>query len=247
MKRFLLAIAFVAVPVFADSRIKTLFYNPDRVVSIDGHRAVQTMIEFGADERIENIALGDSAAWQVTPNKRANLIFVKPLIPRARSNMTVVTDKRRYLFDLHNDERSRIIYSLRFVYPDEPKVELIDEPVAAKTSSPEVAPAPPALNTNWQSKGDSKLIPARVYDDGASTFIAWADTSELPAVLTMGADGSEGPVNFAIKGDYLIVEGVAPRYVLRLGKATAILTNLSPRAAHPVAPSPQSTMSESAK
>jgi hypothetical protein len=38
--------------------------------------------------------------WQITPNRRASLLFVKPLPGAHRTNMTVVTDKRTYLFDL---------------------------------------------------------------------------------------------------------------------------------------------------
>ena len=48
-------------------------------VRIEGRPNVQATIDFGEDEHIENVAIGDSSAWQVTPNKRANLLFVKPL------------------------------------------------------------------------------------------------------------------------------------------------------------------------
>jgi type IV secretion system protein VirB9 len=58
------------------------------------------MIEFGPDERIENVAIGDALAWQVTPNRGANLLFVKPVELAVATNMTVVTDRRRYAFEL---------------------------------------------------------------------------------------------------------------------------------------------------
>ena len=50
-----------------------------------------------------------------------------------------------------------------------------------------------------------------------------------------GDDGKEGPVNFTVRGDYLVIDGVAPRYVLRRGKAHMLLTNLAPRPPKPVA------------
>lgn len=244
MNRMFLCLLLIASPAVADRRIELRYYSPDRVIAIEGHKSVQTMIEFGVDEHIENIALGDANAWQVTPNKRANLVFIKPLLAHARTNMTVVTDKRRYLFDLSNGgAHGRTLYSMRFVYPEEPK------PTPAASAGPEAKSAPepaPEVNTNWQAKGDKKLIPARIYDDGASTFIAWGDTAELPAILTLGTDGAEGAVNFTVRGDYLVVDGVAPRYVLRIGKAIAIITNLAPRAAKPIAP-PDVTKQESAK
>ncbi len=192
------------------------------------------MVEFGADEHIENIALGDSAAWQITPNKRANLIFLKPLMAKARTNMTVVTDKRRYLFDIYNGgPNGRVLYAIRFVYPEAFKA-VAESPMGAATTGSAILPPPPLLNDHWAVKGDLRLTPARIYDDGVSTFIAWSDTTELPAVLLVGPDGSEGPVNFTVKGDYLVVDGVAARYVLRIGKASAILTNLAPRSAKPI-------------
>ncbi len=221
----------LANPAFAQRRISTIYYNPDHIISVAGQRGIQTMIELGSDEHIENIAVGESAAWQITPNKRANLIFIKPLLARARTNMTVVTDKRRYLFTLYNSgPNGRALYALRFVYPEAFKA--VADPPAA---TPQPPITPPVLNQQWQVTGDKRLLPARIYDDGVSTFIAWSDTTELPAVLTLGSDGGEGPVNFTVKGDYLVIDGVAARYVLRIGKMSAILTNLAPRAPRPIA------------
>src|SRR5690606_3628489 len=83
-----------------DARLVDRLYNPDEVVRIESKVNVQVTIEFDPDEHIENVAIGDSNAWQVTPNKRANLLFVKPLAPTATTNMTVITDRRSYFFDL---------------------------------------------------------------------------------------------------------------------------------------------------
>ena len=91
------------------------------MVRIDGRAGVQATIVFAEDEHIENVAIGDSNSWQVTPNKRANLLFVKPLAARARTNMTVVTDRHRYFFDLVAAPAGNALYVLRFTYPDEPK------------------------------------------------------------------------------------------------------------------------------
>ena len=100
--------ALLALPGLAaaqDARIVEKFYDAGKVVRIEGKTKVQATIQFAEDERIENVAIGDSEAWQVTPNKRANLLFVKPLAPAASTNMTVVTDRRTYLFDLVASDR----------------------------------------------------------------------------------------------------------------------------------------------
>ena len=85
-----LALALLASPAVAqDPRLVEVMYDETKVVRIDGRVAVQASIMFGDDEVIENVAIGDSATWQVTPNKRANILFVKPLEPRVSTNLTV--------------------------------------------------------------------------------------------------------------------------------------------------------------
>ena len=69
-------------------------------MQLRGWFGYQLMLEFEPDERIENVSIGDALGWQVTPNRRANLLFLKPVDRTAATNMTVVTDKRRYAFDL---------------------------------------------------------------------------------------------------------------------------------------------------
>ena len=130
MTRALLAAALLAAAPLAlaaparaeDPRLVERLYNPDEVVTIHGHTDVQATIRFEDDEHIENVAIGDSQKWQVTPNRRANLLFVKPLFQRAATNMTVVTDKRTYLFDLVASSANRSpVYVLSFTYPEEPE------------------------------------------------------------------------------------------------------------------------------
>ncbi|MEI9903745.1 MAG: TrbG/VirB9 family P-type conjugative transfer protein [Asticcacaulis sp.] len=92
----------------ADSRLKTVDYDEAAVVQLTGCVKFQTMITFADDEHVENVGIGDSNAWQVMPNKRGNLLFVKPLTAGGFSNMTVVTDKHDYNFELRPGQRRRL-------------------------------------------------------------------------------------------------------------------------------------------
>src|SRR5688572_24217852 len=79
----LLASTLISAPALAeDPRLVERLYSEDEVVRIEGRANVQATIRFAADEHIENVAIGDSNAWQVTPNRRANLLFIKPLSER---------------------------------------------------------------------------------------------------------------------------------------------------------------------
>lgn len=239
----LLALLALGLPIAAqaDPRVQNIFYRPDHVVRIVGVRSIQTMVTFGEDEHIENIALGDATAWQVTPNRRGNLLFIKPLLATTHTNMTVVTDRHRYLFDLVGGAaRAAAKYAIEFTYPEPVHLVAMPEPPAPVAAPPPPPPAPP-INTQWQARGDKPMIPSRIYDDGAATYIAWPQGSDLPAVMVLGTDGVEGPASFTARGDYLVVEGVARRYVLRSGKASAVLTNMAPPPASappPVLPPP---------
>ena len=216
-----------------DARIVEKFYDAGKVVRIEGKTKVQATIQFGEDEHIENVAIGDSQAWQVTPNKRANLLFVKPLAATAATNMTVVTDRHTYLFDLVASASAKPLYVLKFTYPEEPKpqVAAVEAPTAdeiAAASDPQAVTDPAALNFAWAGKGDRKLLPARTYDDGTATFLAWPAGSPVPAILIKDSAGTEGPVNFTVRGDVIVVDGVPREIVLRSGKDSATLVNSGP-------------------
>lgn len=234
-----LAAALVcAAPALArDTRLAKRLFNPDEVVRIEGRMGVQASIAFGEDEHIENVAIGDSTSWQVTPNKRTNLLFVKPLAPRAQTNMTVITDRHTYFFDLVATTLGTPLYVLRFDYPQAPKPAaqaatapgLTDDEAQAVSGKPAERPVDAAtLNFAWRSKGKPALLPARVYDDGMATYLSWAASAPIPAIQVRNEAGVEGPVNFAVRDDVIVIDGVPGLIVLRSGKEVATLENQGP-------------------
>ncbi|WP_369027008.1 TrbG/VirB9 family P-type conjugative transfer protein [Qipengyuania sp. RANM35] len=236
-----LALGLLATPALAkDPRLVEVMYDDMRIVRVDGKVAVQASIVFGEDESIENVAIGDSQAWQVTPNKRANILFVKPLEARAATNMTVITNKHTYLFDLIASPTAKPLYVLRFNYPPEPEKPKEQLAANAPASQPD-APAqqimtvdPSDLNFAWNASGDPGLLPENTFDDGTATFLTWPEGKEVPAILVTNSDGVEGPVNFTVRGDTIVVDGVPRTIVLRSGKDRALLVNTGPeRAAAP--------------
>lgn len=245
MIRFTAAAAFalsvIAAPAQADTRLVQVRYDAAKVYRLEGKPKVQATIRFGEDEAIENVAIGDSNAWQITPNKRANLLFVKPLLARASTNMTVVTNKHTYLFDLVASPAARPMYVLSFIYPEPPKSKLEpkgDAGAQLAQNGAATAPAPaeakpdaidPAqINFAWSKSGDEKLLPESVFDDGEATFLSWPEGRAVPAILITDAAGTEGPVNFTVRGNTIVVEGVPSKIVLRAGKERALIVNAGP-------------------
>ena len=80
-------------------------------------------------------------------------------------------------------------------------------------------------------------MPARVFDDGQSTYLSWAVGAPIPAIQTRDERGTEGPVNFSVRGDVIVVEGVPPILVLRSGKDSATLEYKGPVRAPGAVPS----------
>jgi type IV secretion system protein VirB9 len=246
-----LAAALVAIPpAFArdrDGRITTRLFDASTIVSLHGRVGIQSTVAFAPEEHIENIAVGNSEAWQVTPNKRADLLFLKPTAASARTNMTVITDQHTYLFDLVSAPGIAPVYMLRFTYPVPPR-PLANPAVTPASGSPPpvvaVAPAlastpdPAALNFAWDVRGDKALLPSRLFDDGRRIYLAWPKDGGLPAILTHAPDGAEGPVNYRVRGDFVVVDGVPSPLVLRLGKRMATLTQLHPIAQAAASPAP---------
>ncbi len=90
-------------PGRTDPRVRDVTYNRDNVTAIDASYGTSTMIQLQPDEKIETLALGDSIAWKVEPNRKGDIIFVKPVEKNAQSNLNVVTDKRIYVFLLRSN------------------------------------------------------------------------------------------------------------------------------------------------
>lgn len=213
------------VPGAADPRIRTVDYNPDEVVLLRGYFGYQLMIEFALDERIENVSIGDALAWQVTPNRKANLLFLKPVSGEAATNMTVVTDRRRYAFELSarrptGPRAPDMAYVVRFIYPPEPVAVVMDaEP------PPPPPPPPEKRNVAYTYTGSRASLPSQVFDDGQFTYFQWPETAPTPALFMLSTSGSESIVNYVVRDGYVVVEQLAPRFVLRNGAEVTTVIN----------------------
>lgn len=199
-----------------DAHVQTVFWDPEQVVHLTGAQGWQIMIEFAPDERIENVSIGDALAWQVTPNKRARNLFLKPLGRNASTNMTVITDQRRYVFSLETGPR-RIStpWTVRFEYPA-PPVELVAD-VAP--------PPPPPQNFDYVASGEASLAPARIWDDGQMTYFEFGPDVPIPAVFVGKPGKEETLVNSTMRGRTMVVQQLAPLFTLRIGKRVATIAH----------------------
>jgi type IV secretion system protein VirB9 len=229
---FTAAILFVAEPALADPRIRSVAYDPAVVVRLDGCFGYQTLVQFGPGEAIENIGIGDAAQWLVTPNRRGDLLFVKPAYRSTRGNMTVSTNRHTYAFELSAQAnaacaRGDVVYTLRFTYPKDEAAPLDAAPalVAPPVAPDDALPAPVARNAAYSFTGARDNVPLRVFDDGKATYFRWAEGATTPAVYAVGSDKIETMIAFTSQGDWLVAPQIAPTFILRRGNAVATLFN----------------------
>jgi type IV secretion system protein VirB9 len=213
-------------PGRTDSRVRDVVYNRDNVTAIDASYGTSTMIELQPDEKIETLALGDSIAWKVEPNRKGDIIFVKPVDKNAVSNLNVVTDKRIYSFLLRSNTRppSGQIYAVRFRFPDEEANAKLLAEAKARAATPNLKDLNIAnANSDYGYKGSSVNKPVAVFDDGTKTWFRFE--GETPAIYIVDADRNESLVNFRTEGPYVIVDKVSPQWTLRNGKESTGIFN----------------------
>lgn len=217
----------------ADARVKTVTYSANDVFRLRGHYGFSTTIEFSPKERIETISIGDSESWQVIKPNRPNLLFIKPLEENAETNMTVITTKRIYTFELSADRASsyksgNLTFRLKFQYPSEASQELAF--IGGKKDSgynPLENSNAADLNFDYSYAGSKRLRPKRAFDDGALTYFQYDDFESLPAVFAVDEHGNERLVNFNVQGKYFVISGVNAQYTLRDGDVTTCIFNES--------------------
>ncbi len=211
----------------ADARVRTVYYNPANVVSIDATHGVSTMIVLGDAEKIETVAVGDSLSWKIEPNKRGNIIFLKPVEAKTTTNMNVVSDKHVYTFILrsHAEAEGDQTYMVKFRYPDEEA----DAKLLAEAQRDVSEPNRDNFkfdnsNTNYSYRGDKELKPTYAFDDGVKTWFRF--DGDIPSIFIVEGGKHEILANFRREGEYLVVDKIAKQWMLRRGDAALCLFNL---------------------
>lgn len=201
-----------------DRHIQFVDYSRDQVIVIEGAPGYQVTLELSPDEQVQNVAVGDSGAWQVTANRNGDHLFVKAVIAGVSTNMTVVTDLRLYNFELRPiSGRGEIPYTVRFRYPVAP--------------SPFEEPAPIAASEGvYRLRGKQALRPSEMSDDGTRTYIRWPRDRSLPAVYAVNDAGQETLVNGMMReDDVFVIDSIAHKLVFRRDRQVATATRVRQR------------------
>lgn len=217
-------------PIPTDSRIRVITYSPDDVIKFVGYYNFQTTIELGSNEEVVSVSMGDTTGWQVVP--AGNRIFIKPIEQDATTNMTLITNKRTYFFELYAHETNDIrdpdmVFHLRFIYPDDEEMDY------AKTSSSAGATLdfahPEKYNFNYSISGYEEIAPIKVFDDGEFMYLQFRGlNSDLPAIFAVDEELRESMVNYHLSKDHknmIVVEHVFQKLTVRYDKKFVCVFN----------------------
>lgn len=204
-----------------EKKFRSFIYNPNEVYHYLGHYTYQGFIEFEEGESVGTISMGDPSLWLF--EHLANRLFLKPVgEDNSETNMTVITNRRIYHFELTAKEAKNIndkdlIFVAKFSYPDDKDKNIVEFPKSPKSDEPDMRNLS-AFNFSYQYTGEPSIAPIKVFDNGEFTYFQFTKKSaEIPAIFTVDSAGFESLVNFRSAGDYIIVERMAPQFTLRSG------------------------------
>ncbi|MFN3515262.1 MAG: P-type conjugative transfer protein VirB9 [Phenylobacterium sp.] len=238
-----LAFALIGAPAAAaqmpgagpvDPRIKVVDYNPWQVYPIVGAFRTATQIIFSPQEEILHVALGDTVGWEVAAE--TNILFVKPREKTGATNLIVTTrrggETRNYTFELRtrsgpiSASTPDTFFQVRFRYPDEERLRqaLASQRGAVQTAL-DIGVTTGVRNLNYTVQGSSKIQPSEVSDNGQFTVLRFPGQREMPTIYTVSPDGSEALVPFDVRGEFVVIHGVAPQLRLRRGREVLCIYN----------------------
>lgn len=212
-----------------DQRIQEVLYNPNDVSLVKVKLGVTTLIQLEEGEFITNetagMAFGDPMAWDVSV--RGNNIFLRPIADDPSTNVTLVSNKRTYIWDIK--ESKSPAWLVRFVYPK--PVSQKENVSFNKQSEPCKMYGDNYVNWDYELQGKASFAPYEVWDDGQFTCFKFSPSVDLPVIYRVAADGSEVLTNGRQDGMTTVVYETNPEFRIRLGDQVigARTTNIKPK------------------
>lgn len=222
-----------------DSRIKTVVYNADDIVKVDSIIGVATTLVLDPSEKYLTHAFGDGDAWSFANKK--NYYFIKPQAENGDTNLTIITDKREYNFDIRYYSTDylkgakgkttfdrKMTFMIRFKYPEiesKKKIEAANEDKRKKEFGKLLSQG---VNLKYSANGNKALYPVNVWDAKGFTYFKFSPYQDIPTITAVDSVGNEYNVQTHSEGlykDIVVVHKVGQQFILRLGNAVAGVYN----------------------
>ncbi|GLS15922.1 TrbG/VirB9 family P-type conjugative transfer protein [Hydrogenophaga electricum] len=215
----------------AQQEVREVPYRTDQVVRVNTGLGIATQIEISPQEQVKDFGTGFSDGWELV--RRDNVFYIRPKNVDVDTNMYIRTNMRSYLLDLRvsatrwktleEAKNAGVYYKIRFVYPadgpDKGSPMAGANAVLSPTSTQLNSQSDYHLNYDYATLSSaSTIVPVRVYDNQQFTYLHMPPLASFPAVFGRNErTGEEFLVNTKSEKNVIIVHGVYPYLVLRLG------------------------------
>ncbi|WP_434667657.1 TrbG/VirB9 family P-type conjugative transfer protein [Paraburkholderia sp. A3BS-1L] len=221
-----------------DARIVVFNYSRDQIFRVMAAPLKLTTVEFAPGEKlITDPAMGDSVSWLIDTDG-ANHVYIKPVKPRLVNTLHLTTNMREYDMTLVSSPVGGLFYqSVRFHYASSlmAKVRARDNADGSNAAGGAGGPndsgplgvSPDKLNFDYKVDGSAPFKPETVFDDGRAVWLRLpADAPfAVPIVKDHGDDVSP---NFVRRGQYIVVQQMADKIVLRAASDEVTITRRRP-------------------
>ncbi|CAG9255288.1 Type IV secretion system protein VirB9 [Paraburkholderia unamae] len=216
----------VAMP--NDARIVVFEYSRDQIFRVLTAPLKLTTIELAPGEKLTtDPAMGDSVQWLIDTDG-ANHVFIKPVKQGLVNTLHLTTNMREYDLTLVSSPVGGLFYqSVRFHYAGSLMARMrakqgVDAnegggAAAGGNDAGDSGPlgvSPDKLNFDYKVDGSAPFRPETVFDDGKFVWLRLPVDAPF-AVPIVKDHGDDVSPNFIRRGQYLVVQQLADRIVLR--------------------------------
>jgi type IV secretion system protein VirB9 len=221
----------------ADPGVRTAVYNEWQVYELHGAYRAAMVVEFAVGEKIENIGVGDTTAWDTVD--AGNVLFLKPRAHAPPTNAIVQTrtkdnKERLYQFTLTATETTNpAMMKIKFVYPGdvaEERRQVLAKQAEQEASERAAGEALSAIYSgprNWAYTvaGTAAFVPNEVWDNGRATAFSFPGQTELPAIYAVSGEDEERLAPSHTQDGLVVVHEVAAKWRLRSGGQVICIYN----------------------
>lgn len=241
-------------PMAHDPRLVVFAYDPNALYPVNTTFNRFTHVQFEAGEKIVGSYINDETEWEQKVSVTGSDILVRPRIKGVQGSLSVITDKRRYQFDLleisgcaGESRYQRVSWSYAQGSYESGSYESsltppvgaaagsgAQHPVAPKGETKDAEPGQSAaafrvdrINSAYEVEGDESLRPQTVMDDGQRTLIKFSSETRLrPVLFAVSPTGEAEAVEYHPSGSAFLVNRVFEHgALLRLGKREVRIRN----------------------
>ena len=204
------------VPSPEDNRIAILRYAPGSPAQLRAIAGVELAVLMPRGEHVQRVTVGDPSAVRVEVPGDHDGIVLSALRPLNDVALSVETEQQSYQFSVSVNLKGTVPWLVRLERSSGMVHNIF--PTAPLSVG---APPPPQPPGQWKLKGDKKLEPVMIRDNGEKVSIKWSPMQAIPAVFALDDHGQEQMVNGYMRADLFVIDRVFDHLVFRIDKAMA--------------------------